>query len=73
MSIDELELAALKMEPKERARLAERLLDSLENLSLEENSRLWTEEAERRNSALNAGSLSSRPVEDVFEDVRKRL
>jgi putative addiction module component (TIGR02574 family) len=73
MSIDELEVAALKLEPKERARLAERLLDSLENLSPEENSRLWTEEAERRNSALDAGSMSSRPAEGVFDDAKKRL
>ena len=73
MSIDELEVAALKLEPKERARLAERLLDSLENLSPEENARLWTEEAERRNAALDEGSLSSRPAEDVFADAKKRL
>ncbi len=73
MSIDELEVAALKLEPKERARLAERLLDSLENLSPEENAHLWMEEAERRNSALDAGFLSSRSAEDVFEDAKKRL
>ena len=40
MSIDELETAALKLKPESRARLAERLLDSLENLSDEENTRL---------------------------------
>ena len=48
MSIDELEAAALKLEPKARARLAERLLDSLEHLSPDENARLWAEEAQRR-------------------------
>lgn len=37
MSIDELEAAVLKLDPKARARLAERLLDSLEGLTPAEN------------------------------------
>ena len=41
MGIDELEAAALKLEPKARARLAGRLLDSLENLFPEESARIW--------------------------------
>jgi hypothetical protein len=46
MSNEELEVEALKLAPRDRARLAERLLQSLENLSDEENERLWAEEAE---------------------------
>jgi hypothetical protein len=48
MSIDELEVEVLKLDPASRARVAERLLDSLESLSEEENARLWAEEAARR-------------------------
>jgi hypothetical protein len=48
MSIDELEAEALKLAPAARARLAERLLESLETLSDEENARLWADEAQRR-------------------------
>lgn len=70
MSIEELEAAALKLEPSQRARLAERLLDSLENLTPEENARLWAEEAQRRSDALDAGTLHSRAAEDVFRDAR---
>ncbi len=44
MSIDELEAEALKLGPQARARLAGRLLDSLESLSAEENEQLWLEE-----------------------------
>jgi hypothetical protein len=73
MSIDELEAAALRLEPKDRARLAERLLDSLEALSPEENDRLWAEEAQRRADAVEAGVLSSRLADDVFRDARSRL
>jgi hypothetical protein len=40
MSIDELEAEALKLAPGARARLAERLLESLETMSDEENARL---------------------------------
>jgi len=73
MSIEELEAAALKLDPKDRARLAERLLDSLEQLSAEENARLWAEEAQRRSDAMDAASLPSRAAEDVFRDARTRL
>jgi putative addiction module component (TIGR02574 family) len=73
MSIEELEAAALKLAPKDRARLAERLLDSLEQLSAEENARLWAEEAQRRSDAVDAGALPSRAAEDVFRDARTRL
>jgi hypothetical protein len=73
VSIDELEDAALQLDPKDRARLAERLLDSLEQLSAEENARLWAEEAQRRSDALDAGSLSNRAAEEVFRDARSRL
>jgi hypothetical protein len=72
MSIDELEAAALKLEPKARARLAERLLESLENLSPSENAVIWAEEAQRRAEALDAGSLSSRSAADVFREARAR-
>ena len=46
MSIKEIETAALKLHPKDRARLAERLLESLEDLSEEENELIWGQEAE---------------------------
>lgn len=73
MSIEELEAAALKLEPKARARLAERLLDSLESLSPAENSRLWVEEAQRRAAAIESGALPSRSADDVFRDAQSRL
>jgi len=51
MSIKEVEAAALKLVPKDRARLAGRLLESLENLSEEESEILWVQEAEQRDGA----------------------
>lgn len=73
MTLEELEAAALRLEPKNRARLAERLLESLDALTPEENARIWTEEAQRRDEAWNAGTLASRASDDVFRDARSRL
>ena len=73
MSIEELEAAALKLEPRARARLAERLLESLESLSPDENAPVCAEDAQRRAVALELGASSSRPAEDVFRDAQFRL
>lgn len=73
MKIDELEAAALSLDPQRRARLAERLLESLEDLSPEENARIWAEEAQRRAAALESGTLSSRPADEVFRHAQRHL
>jgi hypothetical protein len=73
MKLEELEAAALKLDPKGRARLAERLLESLETLSPEENARIWAEEAQRRAAALESGELSSRSADDVFREAGGRI
>jgi hypothetical protein len=73
MSIDELEAEVLKLEAQARARLAARLLDSLESLSVEENERLWLEEAERRDAAWDATGGPGRPAADVFKAALARL
>jgi len=73
MKPEEIEAAALKLDPKGRARLAGRLLDSLDALSPEENARIWAEEAQRRLEALDAGALASRSADEVFKNARARL
>ena len=73
MSIDEIEAEALKLEPKARARLAERLLRSLEVLSDGENETLWAEEAERRDADFDAAPGAARPSTDVLRDARAKL
>jgi hypothetical protein len=73
MSIDELEAEALKLDPKARARLAERLLESLECLSIEENAQIWAEEARRRAEALDSGTLTCRSSDEVFREAQSRI
>ena len=71
MSKEEVELEALKLSPQERARLAERLLESLENLTVEENAAIWTEEARRRDASWN--ETQARSAADVLRDARANL
>jgi hypothetical protein len=73
MSINELEAEVLKLDPKARARLAGKLLKSLEDLSEEENARLWAEEAQRRDAEMDADPDLGIPAADVFSEARAKL
>ena len=73
MSIEEIEAEALKLDPKARARLAEKLLESLEQLSEEENDRLWAEEASRRDADLDAQGNRGKPAADALREARAKL
>lgn len=73
MKIEELEAEALRLDPKGRARLAGRLLESLDELAPDENAQIWAEEAERRAAALDSGRLSARSADEVFRDARARV
>ncbi len=73
MSQRRIEEDALKLDPRARARLAGKLLDSLEELSDAERDTLWAEEAERRDAELETGAAEPRPAADVFGAARRRL
>ena len=73
MTIEELEAEALKLNPNSRARLAERLLRSLEGLTEAEIERSWVEEAQRRDDEWERGVVAARPAEDVIRAARARL
>jgi len=73
MSLEELESEAMKLDPKARARLAGKLLKSLDTLSEAENEQLWAEEAERRDRDLDSRQDSGRGADEVLRDERDRL
>jgi Putative addiction module component len=73
MSPDNIEAEALKLDPQSRARLAKKLLESLETLSDEENERLWAEEADRRDAAWDSTPTTGRSAADVLRDARAKL
>jgi putative addiction module component (TIGR02574 family) len=70
MSVQDIEQAALNLSLEERARLAHRLLHSLDEPSSEENEKLWTQVAERRVQELRSGNVKGIPSEDVLSVVR---
>lgn len=69
----EIERAALQLEPRSRAKLAERLLASLDSLTEAEIRELWAVEAERRDTEIDMGAETTRPAAEVFRDARTRL
>jgi len=73
MTKSELEAAALRLPPKERAKLAERLLASLDALSQEEHDALWSAEALRRDAEFDETPHMGRPAEGVFADALAHL
>jgi len=68
-----LEAEALDLPPKERARLAERLISSLDRESDPDADSLWIEEAERRLDELESGSVSAVSAERVIDKARSAL
>ena len=73
MTLERLELEALKLKPGSRARLAEKLLQSLEDLTDEENQQLWAQEAFRRHEEIDTGAVKARPGKEVLRRARSRL
>jgi hypothetical protein len=73
MTIGELKAEALRLTPEERAELASELLVILDDLSEPEIERLWLEEAERRDAALDADTARAIPADEVFSSARARL
>jgi hypothetical protein len=70
MKLTKLESAALRLDPRSRARLAERLLSSLDDLAEDEIEELWLDEAERRERAWDAGEVEGIPADQVLRELR---
>lgn len=63
--------AALKLSDRERARLAELLIASLDEQ--DDVGEAWADEAERRFDELRSGAVQAVPAEEVFARIRSRL
>ena len=66
--LDEVEAIALELPRAERARLAERLIASLDEDS--EIEQAWLVEVRRRVAELRSGSVKPVPGEQVFEELK---
>lgn len=69
----QIESKALKLSPRERAQLAERLILSLDDEADPDAETLWIREAERRLDDLRAGKVKGRPATSVFRKARSTL
>lgn len=73
MTIESLEKEMLRLPPEERARLAELLLSSLDELSGSDLERAWFAEAQQRAEQIDSGSVQLIPSEEVEKKARSLL
>lgn len=71
--VDDLTRRVLSLGVKERARLAERLIESLDELSEDEAAEVWASEAERRLRAYHAGEIQAIAAEQVLKEAEDLL
>ncbi|MFN7941541.1 MAG: addiction module protein [Thermoanaerobaculia bacterium] len=70
--LPELEAEALKLDPPARARLAERLISSLDTLNADEIEAPWLDEADRRDGEIESGAEAEIPASRILADLRSR-
>ena len=73
MDFDTLEKQALGLPVKDRARLIQDLLESLDKLTPAEVQSLWLDEAERRANQIDRGEVSLVSAESVALEARAIL
>lgn len=72
-NIDEIAEATMQLDLEDRARLAGKLLLSLDEPSPSELDQLWLDEAARRLEDFRAGKTQGIPAEDVFRKAISEL
>jgi putative addiction module component (TIGR02574 family) len=68
--LKQIEAQARALAAEERAKLAESMLESLQE-PISEIESAWAEEVERRVAAFDRGEMPSYPAEDVFAEARR--
>ena len=71
MTLDQLKQEVLKLPAEQRARLAERIISSLDEEA--EIEREWLAEVRRRDAELDTGEVEGIPLEDALASVRSRF
>jgi putative addiction module component (TIGR02574 family) len=69
----EVESRALRLPRRERARLAQRLISSLDQEVNPDVDKLWLQEAERRLRELKSGKVAAIPADKVVRKARSTL
>ena len=71
VNFDELENEALRLPVEKRARLADRLIRSLDDSSEEDVAQAWRDEALKRDRDLEVHPDQARPSDEVLRRLRK--
>lgn len=75
-TVERIEAEMLQRSTEERAYLAQRLIESLDDEEFDdpaEVERAWEEEIKRRQEEYRSGKVQAIPAEAVFRDARARL
>ena len=71
MTTDQIEQELLRLPAADRARLAERLISSLDEEA--EVEALWIAEVRHRDEELRSGAVGAIPIEDALTTIRTRF
>ncbi|MCC5906216.1 MAG: addiction module protein [Balneolaceae bacterium] len=71
--LKEIENSALNLNKKDKARLADKLLQSIHGKIDPEIEQAWIEEVQKRKKTLKSGEASLHSASDVINEARKRL
>lgn len=72
-TVDDITQQALNLDLEERAKLAERLLESLDGLTQAEVEKLWLDEAERRVQEYRSGHMGAVSADQVLREAEDLL
>jgi putative addiction module component (TIGR02574 family) len=72
-SLTDIEQQAAQLPAGDRAKLAEFLLESLQEPTIAEVEQAWEEEILRRVAAVDAGEMDTFSAEEVFAEAKNRL
>ena len=73
MTIEQLAAEALSLPSEERAKLADRLVESLDAAEISQLDQLWAGEAQRRLEEVRSGRVQTISGEEALAQVRRSL
>lgn len=71
--VEQLSARAKALSPEDRARLAEELLDSLQEASDADAEAAWEREIERRVTEIESGAVRLVPADDLHAEARRLI
>ncbi|HEV7926885.1 MAG TPA: addiction module protein [Verrucomicrobiae bacterium] len=73
MTLRVLEREVLELPPRSRVRLAEKIIESIDDFAVPELEAAWGDEVERRVKEIQSGAEKGIPAAQVMKDARRAL